>query len=246
MAKNKKFIWKIWLRRNPLTKDVDNDYIAEVSTVGDTARNEDVVQAIVDEGSEVTYDTLLSILNKSDRIKRTFLVSGRGIQDGVVHTAPRGYGPWTGENAKFDENVNSLGFDMTPAPELKELLKFVKVDVLGVKDSGAYIARVVDAATGDVDDIITPGDDVIIEGSKIKIFPEDEEGLGVFFTNVESGEIHRVTRRLTQNNPKTVIARTPELTPGNYSISIVTRFSNSKQLLKSPRYIVYERNLIIQ
>jgi hypothetical protein len=31
MAKD--LFWKIWLRPNQLTKDVDNDYVAEVSTV---------------------------------------------------------------------------------------------------------------------------------------------------------------------------------------------------------------------
>ena len=38
----KNYIWKIWLRLNLLTKDVDNDYVAEVSTVGNTVRNEDI------------------------------------------------------------------------------------------------------------------------------------------------------------------------------------------------------------
>jgi hypothetical protein len=29
---NNNFFWKVWLRPNLLTKDVDNDYVAEVST----------------------------------------------------------------------------------------------------------------------------------------------------------------------------------------------------------------------
>ena len=57
---NTKF-WKVWLKPNLLTKDVDNDYIAEVSTSKQTLRNEDIAQRIVDEGSEIKYDTLLSI-----------------------------------------------------------------------------------------------------------------------------------------------------------------------------------------
>jgi hypothetical protein len=32
----KKAFWKVWLRRNLLTKDVENDYTAEVSTIGTT------------------------------------------------------------------------------------------------------------------------------------------------------------------------------------------------------------------
>ena len=60
--------WKVWLTPNLLTKDIDNDYIAEVSTSKQTLRNEDIAQRIVDEGSEIKYDTLLSIINQHDRI----------------------------------------------------------------------------------------------------------------------------------------------------------------------------------
>jgi hypothetical protein len=35
----KKTFWKVWLKRNLLTKDVENDLIAEVSTAGHTLRN---------------------------------------------------------------------------------------------------------------------------------------------------------------------------------------------------------------
>ena len=62
--------WKVWLRLNLLTKDVDNDYTAEVSTMKNSLRNEDIAQRIVDEGSEIKYDTLLSIINQHDRIIR--------------------------------------------------------------------------------------------------------------------------------------------------------------------------------
>lgn len=43
---NTKF-WKVWLKPNLLTKDVDNDYIAEVSTSKQTLRNEDIALRIV-------------------------------------------------------------------------------------------------------------------------------------------------------------------------------------------------------
>lgn len=50
---NTKF-WKVWLKPNLLTKDVDNDYIAEVSTSKQTLRNEDIAQRIVTQFSNST------------------------------------------------------------------------------------------------------------------------------------------------------------------------------------------------
>ena len=237
------YLWKVWLRLNILTKDRDNDYIAEVSTVGNTAHNEDVVQAIIDEGSEIKADTLLSILNQGDRIKREFLLDGLSVQDGVSHITPRVYGVWDGANAKFDPEVNSVGMDMTLAPELRELLKLIKVESLGIKNSVAYIGRVINAETGLANEIISPGEDLIIEGDKIRILPESEEGIGVFFQNIDSNTVYPVAKRLTQNDPKKVIARTPDLPTGKYELYIVTRFSVGQKLLKAPRTIVYDRTL---
>ena len=61
------YYWKVWLRPNLLTKDDDNDYVAEVLTQKDTLHNENIANAIIKEGSEIKYDTLLSIIKQRDR-----------------------------------------------------------------------------------------------------------------------------------------------------------------------------------
>lgn len=242
---NKKYYWKVWLRPNVLTKDVDNDMIAEVSTNGKTLHNEDLAQCFIDEGSEIKYDTILSILNTRDRIVRTKLQECCQVQDGVCHFKPRVPGIWIGANAKFDPEVNKPGLDITETVETREALEQVGVQVLGVKDSGAFIGLVTNAATGLTDGIITPGDDIIIQGDKIKIAPDGEAGLGVFYRNEESSEIYQTTHRLTQNDPKKVIARVPELPPGTYTLWIVTRFTNSSSYLENARTITYELLLLV-
>jgi hypothetical protein len=88
------------------------------------------------------------------------------------------------------------------------------------------------------------GDDIIIEGDKLKIAPDDEAGLGVFFVDT-GGVATPVTRRLTQNDPKHIIARVPALAAGQYRLQVVTRFSSSAVLLKEPRVIEYDRLLIL-
>jgi hypothetical protein len=84
----KKFFWKIWLRPNLLTKDVDNDYIAEVSTVGNTLCNEDIARQIVKGRSELRYETILSILNERDTVECDTIVGGSSAQDGNPAATP--------------------------------------------------------------------------------------------------------------------------------------------------------------
>jgi hypothetical protein len=247
MNKTIEFIWKVWLRPNMLTVDVDNDYIAEVSTTGKTSRNTDIAQAIMTEGSEIKYDTIVSILNQRDRIVRQKVQEGGSVLDGVCHIQPRITGVWKGANAKFDAAANHITVDMTPAAELRDALTHVGVEVLGVKDSGAYIGLVTDAATGNTDGTATAHDDIIITGEKIKIVPEDDETIGVFFRNIQTGETYRVSRRLTQNDPKKIIARLPDMPTGSYTLTIVTRYTQSHNvLLNEARTIVYERPLTVE
>lgn len=241
---NIKFYWKVWLRLNFLTKDVDNDYIAEVSTVGNTKRNVDIAQRIINEGSEIKYDTLLSILNQRDRIERNMLQEGNSVQTGNVKLSPRVSGSWLGANAKYDASAHKITLDTTITAEMRSALTEVGLETLGAKDIGGYIGLVTDTATGLTDGTITPNDDILIEGEKIKIAPVDEAGLGIFFID-SAGASTQVTRRLTQNDPKKLLARVPSLPAGEYTLQIVTRFSNGSTLVNDARTIEYGKKLIV-
>lgn len=102
---------------------------------------------------------------------------------------------------------------------------------------------VTDTATGLTDGTMTAGDDILIEGDKIRVYPAEEDGLGVMFVNDE-GVVTPVTRRLTQNDPSRVLARVPaDLAAGPYTLRIVTRFTTGATLLREPRTIDYDRPL---
>jgi hypothetical protein len=242
----KTFLWKLWLRPNLLTKEVDNDYVAEVSTTGKTLHNDDLARLIVEHGSEISADTILSILNRRDSVAIGKLQEGYSVQDGVSRISPRVYGNWPGGLAKYDPEKHRIGLDMTETAETREALKHVAIEVLGIKDAGAYIGLVTDSATGRIDGVITPNDDVVIEGHKIRVAPLDEGDTGIYFTD-EGGKVYSVERRLTQNEPKTIIARTPNLSPGKYTLSISTRYASSGgRLLNKARTITYASLLTVE
>ena len=240
-----KYFWKVWLRLNLLTKEVLNDYVASVSTIGKTSlRNADIARLIVEEGTEFQYETLLNILEQSDRIIRQRVQQGYSVLTGVCQISPRVSGTWLGANAKFDPKVHKVTLDLLPSAEMRAALKEVGVEVLGVKDDGAFIGLVTDTATGATNGTITAGDDIRIDGDKIKIAPEEDTETGIFFVDA-NGDATPVTRRLTQNDPKRIIARVPELAPGLYTLRVVTRFSSSTQLLKDTRTIEYDLLLTV-
>jgi hypothetical protein len=235
----KKSAWKVWLKRNLLTKAVDNDYIAEVSTVGQTLRNEDLAARMVAARSELRLETIMSILSTRDELVREAIAQGAAVQDGCVRIAPRVSGAWVGVSHTFDPQVHKLGVDVSPSAELRAVFETIGVEVLGEKDSGAYIGLVTDLASGKTDGAVTPDEDLMVAGDKIKIAPEGETGLGVFLVD-EQGEDHPVTHKLSENMPKKLLFRVPLLDSGTYTLKVVTRYSNSSTFLKEPRVIRYE------
>jgi hypothetical protein len=240
----KKTFWKVWLRQNLLTKDVDNDFIAEISTTGETLRNEDLATRIVAGRSELRFETILSILTTRDEIVRDALAQGTAVLDGCVRIAPRVSGNWIGTTHTFDPALHKIGLDVSPSVEMRSTLATVGIEVLGEKNSGAYIGLVTDVTTGKSDGTITPDEDLIIVGDKIKIAPDNDEKLGAFFVDPDGVET-RVTHKFTENNPKKLIFRAPSLAAGLWTFKVVTRFSTAQHLLNDPRVIVYEYPLIV-
>lgn len=238
------YFWKIWLRSLDITEDV-NDFMAEVSTSKETLRNEDIADRIIKEGSEIKYSTLLNIINDRDRIVREAVANGYSVLTGTCQITPRVSGVWDGETDLFDPQRHKITVDLVPSSPMRDTLAQIGVDILGVKDTGGTIGRVVDTLTGNSDGHITPGEDVEIFANKARIAGDDESN-GVYFVDTTSNVRHKVTRRLTRNAPKYLIAKVPaDLPEGSYYLEIVTQYSNSSTLTKAPRTIRLKQVLTV-
>ncbi|MDR2765059.1 MAG: DUF4469 domain-containing protein [Tannerella sp.] len=240
----KKYYWKTWLRPNYLTK-ATNDYVAEVATTGRTLHNQDIARQYVEMGSELQYETVLDVLNRADRLRREKLQEGYCVQTGVCHHAPQIVGSWIGATASHDPELHRLTLSSVPTAEMRTALGEVGVEVLGIREGGAYISLVTDVTTGLTDGTLTPGGQIIIAGDRIKIEPvKGEAGIGVFLTDGVSDD-YPVTP-LAINHPKEIIALVPANLPtGTYTLFAVTRYSNGDRLLKDPRRITYTTPLIV-
>ena len=238
MPKTKKYVWEVYLRPNTLTKDNDRDCIADVHSHAQTQRNEDIAALITKERSEFRAETILNILNMRDKAVLTLIQDGLSFMDGVVQISPRVSGVWENENSPYDEKIHKRTVDMIPTADFRNALESITVKVLGAKETTAKIASVTDTATGLTDGTLTIGDDVLLEGEKLKV-DEKDPLQGVFFVT-EDGTEHKTERRLSLNKPTQILARVPQNLPeGKVRVVVRTKYTHGGIPLKELRELVY-------
>ena len=127
---------------------------------------------------------------------------------------------------------------MIPTADFRNALESITVKVLGAKETTAKIASVTDTATGLTDGTLTIGDDVLLEGEKLKV-DEKDPLQGVFFVT-EDGTEHKTERRLSLNKPTQILARVPQNLPeGKVRVVVRTKYTHGGIPLKELRELVY-------
>ena len=232
--------WELYLRQNFISQKDTREFVGEIKARGSTLHNEDIADIIVGKGSELRKETIVSVLNQRDTEVSEWLCSGGSFADGIVQMSPRVSGVWESAKDTFDATKHKKTLDVVITSAFKAALEKVQVVVLGEKNAVANIARITDTATGKTDGTVTIGDDILLEGERIKVFDMDDEEQGVFIVDADGVE-HRVSRRLSVNKPTQVMARIPsDVSAGKVKIVVKTRFAGNKDTaLKTLRVITY-------
>ena len=226
-----------------------NDFSGRVQLNG-TLYNADVARTIVNQRSELRFETILSVLNMADSIKRISIATGHSVIDGVSQMRPSVTGRFDGAGAQYNAAIHSKGVIMTPSLEMNKAMAASKVVVLGAATTGPVINRVEDLYTGKENGVITPGRNLRIYGQRLRIAGDDMTVVGVWFVTAGTTPVRtRLDNRdLVDNDPSKLTIIVPALAPGGYFVEIVTQSSGAStmRLLKEPRTYRYEMMLSVE
>ncbi len=118
------------------------------------------------------------------------------------------------------------------------------MDILGTADISNAIFQVKDIKSGSLNDILTPGKNLKISGSKIRVSGENT-ACGIFFVNAATqARVAVPSGDIVTNNPSEIIIVIPELAAGTYTLEIVSQYAGSNTL-KEPRTSVLEKPLTV-
>ena len=235
---------KAWLYDNPLTPN-PNDLIARVISERSLSVRDICQSAVSRGGADISAAAMEHAVNLYHREEGYCLCDGFSVNTEWYTASVSIKGVFDSPTEKFHPAKHTVMFDFKQGTLLRKELGAVSVEILGVADTSGYIAQVTDVKTGSVNDLLTVGRNLRINGSKIKIDGENPEN-GVYFVNQDTHERTRVDDTdVATNLPAEVMIIIPELTAGTYRLEITTQYSPGKNL-KQPRTAGFDRTLTVE
>lgn len=218
------------------------DYTAKPRITG-TLYNTDIAARIVAARTEYQHGTILNILDMADSHKVQAIAEGKSVVDGVGQYLVNVQGAFEGEKAQFEPGKHALGITYTMGKLLRETLKLVKVEVNGVAAVGPVINTVTDSTSKAINGQLSSGGALVLGGVNLKI-QGDDPSIGVYLTPTTEGAAPMKAPVVIANSPSQVIVQMPTLADGQYTVSLTTQYSGSRNV-KEPRTYTFPIILIV-
>jgi hypothetical protein len=197
-------------------------------------------------GSTATYEDLLAHGEELANEIGFLLVDGFAINFcGLFRLWINVGGVWDGAIEHWDRSKHPITVHFQTLSRLKKAIDKAEVNVLGPAPDKRYLARFIDAYTGDENSVISKGHTFTLEGYMIKVAGTGG-GEGVWFVN-PSGTTRVQVTELNENRSKVIRGLIPAtLSQGQWTIEVVTRSTSgtADNLLKEPRTIALSHRLI--
>jgi hypothetical protein len=231
------------LEANELTANPD-DFRAQVTNVRSYTQ-EDIIDHLMQIGAGLTRSDVAAVLEAEKQVIAAIIAEGGAVNTELFNAHPSIQGVFTSpEDA--DGKDRKVKINLHAGIVLRNAVKQVKTKRLAAVATGTIITAVTDIKTGAVNSALTPGRDIKIIGSKIKIAGE-ESGVGLFFVPDTGDPVPVDPSDFVINNPSEIIAVIPSLSAGQYKVRIVTQFtSSSGKLLKTPHNVTFDKALTVQ
>ena len=221
------------------------DYTAKPRITG-TLYNTDIAARIVAARTEYQHGTILNILDMADSHKVQAIAEGKSVVDGVGQYLVNVQGAFEGEKAQFEPGKHALGITYTMGKLLRETLKLVKVVVNGVAAVGPVINTVTDSTSKAINGQLSSGGALVLGGVNLKIQVDEDltSDRSYIPAPTTEGAAPMKAPVVIANSPSQVIVQMPTLADGQYTVSLTTQYSGSRNV-KEPRTYTFPIILIV-
>lgn len=236
---------KAYLYDNLLTPD-PNDFTARVSSERSLSVADICHSAATRGGADVSDAAMSHAVELFLKEMAYRLCDGFAVNTGYFTAMPVVRGVFLNPNETFDPQRHTLQFQFTQGELMRREIEDVEVKIMGVAETGLYIGQVEDMKSRTVNEVLTPGFNLRVTGTKLRVVG-DKPGVGIFFRETVTNTATKVDEAdIVINNPSELMIIIPALPAGTYQLEVTTQYSMGKQWLKEPRTSVFEKTLTVK
>ncbi|MES2438898.1 MAG: DNA-binding domain-containing protein [Verrucomicrobiota bacterium] len=217
---------KYSLIENLLTPD-PNDYYPQVQLAGRAGR-EELADRMLSLGTTVGRADVLAVLSLLDEATEALVLEGYRVDlAGIADVYPRMQGVFNGPGDGFDPSRHTLGVTSNPAPgfisRVRQAASVAKEETVKPVPNPIEFR---DAATGNSNGPVTPGNIGTLSGSRLKLDPAVADE-GIFFI-ASTGGVETKVATVSTNKPGQLVFLIPAtLASGEYSVQVRARIFGS-------------------
>lgn len=236
---------KAYLYDNLLTPD-PNDFTARVSSERSLSVADICHSAATRGGADVSDAAMSHAVELFLKEMAYRLCDGFAVNTGYFTAMPVVRGVFLNPNETFDPQRHTLQFQFTQGELMRREIEDVEVKIMGVAETGLYIGQVEDMKSRTVNEVLTPGFNLRVTGTKLRVVG-DKPGVGIFFRETVTNTATKVDEGdIVVNNPSELMIIIPALPAGTYQLEITTQYSTGNKLLKEVRSAVFDRPLTVK
>ena len=236
---------KAYLYDNLLTPD-PNDFVARVSSERSLSVADICHSAATRGGADVSDAAMSHAVELFLKEMAYRLCDGFAVNTGYFTAVPVVRGVFLNPNETFDPQRHTLQFQFTQGELMRREIEDVEVKIMGVAETGLYIGQVEDMKSRTVNEVLTPGFNLRVTGTKLRVVG-DKPGVGIFFRETATNTATKVDEGdIVINNPSELMIIIPALPAGTYQLEVTTQYSTGNKLLKEVRSAVFDRPLTVK
>ena len=236
---------KAYLYDNLLTPD-PNDFTARVSSERSLSVADICHSAATRGGADVSDAAMSHAVELFLKEMAYRLCDGFAVNTGYFTAVPVVRGVFLNPNETFDPQRHTLQFQFTQGELMRREIEDVEVKIMGVAETGLYIGQVEDMKSRTVNEVLTPGFNLRVTGTKLRVVG-DKPGVGIFFRETATNTATKVDEGdIVVNNPSELMIIIPTLPAGTYQLEVTTQYSTGNKLLKEVRSAVFDRPLTVK
>lgn len=236
---------KAYLYDNLLTPD-PNDFVARVSSERSLSVADICHSAATRGGADVSDAAMSHAVELFLKEMAYRLCDGFAVNTGYFTAMPVVRGVFLNPNETFDPQRHTLQFQFTQGELMRREIEDVEVKIMGVAETGLYIGQVEDMKSRTVNEVLTPGFNLRVTGTKLRMVG-DKPGVGIFFRETATNTATKVDEGdIVVNNPSELMIIIPALPAGTYQLEVTTQYSTGNKLLKEVRSAVFDRPLTVK